>query len=67
MWYNLICDISGEGPLLKPRVRWYHIQLKQARTIIFLKSFTLYHVELGMAGAGPVISSLAKYEIIFIA
>ena len=33
----------------------------------FLKSLIVYHLELGMAGAGTVISSLAKYEILFIA
>ena len=58
LWWGTIAKAKGE-------VVSYTTQTSKNNN--FLKSFNLYHVELGMAGAGTVISSLAKYEIIFIA
>lgn len=58
---------SDERPLLRPRVRWCHIELKQEQHFCFSKKkqkrFISCHVVLAVAGTGTVISFLAKYSI----
>ena len=58
LWWGAIVKAKGE-------VVSYTTQTSKNNN--FLKSLILYHLELGMAGTGTVISSLAKYEILFIA